>query len=43
MHAVGSTGAGHARHMKNCVATESPRDEIARSIVTRHSKEYKGE
>ena len=42
MRAVGSTSMGHARHTRDCVATESPWDEIARSVVTRHSEECKG-
>ena len=41
-HAVGSMGMGHARHTRDCVATESPWDKIARSVVTRHCEECKG-
>ena len=42
MCAVGSMIMGHVRHMRDRVATESPWDKIARSVVTRHCEECKG-
>ena len=37
--AVGSTSMGHARHPRDCVAAESPWDEIVGSVVARHCEE----
>src|ERR1700743_431153 len=34
--AVGSTSLGHVRHSRDGMATESPRDKVAGSVVTRH-------
>ena len=36
--AVGSTAVGHVRHARNHMGTKGPRDEITRSIITRHEE-----
>ena len=37
--AISGTSVGHARHVRNCMGTKGPRDEVTRGIITRHEGE----